>query len=1133
MPTSKIAFHLSHFSIRGSEVAIFEYAHYNEEILHNKSFIAVHKGFRDIKDYRGFSIHDENIWKKFSSRFHIIEYTSKEDLSGILKENNISIFYNLKSGENDGFLIDGVKNVCHCVFTYTSSHNHGDIYIPISPSIVDKNVKDIVSYVPHIVCPLPKVDNNIREFLKIPSDAIVFGRYGGDETFNIDFVKEAIIEIAYSNPNIFFIFVNTQLFTHPRHNIIFLEKISNPRDKTIFINTCDAMIHARKEGESFGLAIAEFSMANKPVITWKHDRTHAQVERDFNIKIDVEHTHHIDTLGDSGIYYSDKRDFIEIIKNFTKRTADDKYSEIYSPSKVMSLFQKYIIDSPYSRFIESTIFDEKIYTHFSNDSLAETSFLNGWDHHLYDVLKNLLKPDDTFIDIGSNIGYHTLRASSLVPNGKIMSIEPCKPIFELLKHNVAINNIKNVMCIKTCLFSKSTSLFMDELSRYTVNFGDIKMYVNRKENSLEIQSTDLDSLLENQNVKVGVIKIDVCGNEIEVVKGGLQSIMKYRPYIIIPLQSKMFKSNSCSSIKHLMGIIGYSMIEIDSDYPCDHLCYPFEKHQSIEEIFKERIADNTTNTINDNRLLGITKKIIPEQISLNREIRVKLLCNWTTGKDLCKVWEKMSKGNGVWNNIHLVYDDKNIDYYVVINKPRDGDKYIPSKTIVFRMETSLSGTWDDWYVDKSKFLYILDLYNHRSNTEWHLQMNVSELQDSIISKTKVISTVISSLYEMEGHKKRIDFVKYCQSRGLEIDVYGRDNLHNLKNHKGDLPYHNKNNGILPYKYTFIAENAKVENYFTEKIVDAILGECLCFYWGCPNIDSFIDPKAYVLLDLDDMEKSYDKMISYINNNEWMNRLSYIMKEKEKIINNYSFFPRLEGYILTSQLRCKVINLDRRKDRWDKFLISTCKESFNKYDRVSAIDGSKLVISTDIKNLFRNFTNRKPKAGEIGCALTHLNLWRDIKTDTLILEDDITLCRGFNDRLSLIYGHVKNNIPDFDILYIGYILNRDIHKEYPTDPDNKFIIPLKDIMDSSSTEKNIFGYHGGGTYGYIISPKGASKLVSHISTNGFVTAVDYQMLAVDHSSLIKSYCCITPLVYSETLYDNNIVDTDIQNSKIVF
>ena len=68
-------------------------------------------------------------------------------------------------------------------------------------------------------------------------------------------------------------FKNTpRFYDHP--NIIHAQATADMEYKTKFINTSDAMIHARLEGESFGLSCGEFSIRNKPVITWdgSHER---------------------------------------------------------------------------------------------------------------------------------------------------------------------------------------------------------------------------------------------------------------------------------------------------------------------------------------------------------------------------------------------------------------------------------------------------------------------------------------------------------------------------------------------------------------------------------------------------------------------------------------------------------------------------------------------------------------------------------------------------------------------------------------------------------------------------------------------------------------------------------------------
>ena len=162
--------------------------------------------------------------------------------------------------------------------------------------------------------------------------------------------------------------------------------------------------------------------------------------------------------------------------------------------------------------------------------------------------------------------------------------------------------------------------------------------------------------------------------------------------------------------------------------------------------------------------------------------------------------------------------------------------------------------WDDWLIQKKikkeDFLFFCDLNRYRNNTEWHLGSNYDQLSSSSPDKTKILSSVVSSLYNNPGQKYRIDLLKEIESQQIPINIYGRENLHQFKNYKGSLPSHNKDDGILPYKYTVISENSYRRNYFTEKLSDAILGETLCFYRGCPNISDFLDERSYILLPED-------------------------------------------------------------------------------------------------------------------------------------------------------------------------------------------------------------------------------------------------------------------------------------------
>lgn len=306
-------------------------------------------------------------------------------------------------------------------------------------------------------------------------------------------------------------------------------------------------------------------------------------------------------------------------------------------------------------------------------------------------------------------------------------------------------------------------------------------------------------------------------------------------------------------------------------------------------------------------------------------IRVKLLCNWCSSEQLRELWNKMSeRGNYSWGKITLVLSEP-IDYFVVINSTTE--KVEPKKTVVFRMEPHMHddkkwGEWSDpisivqpYQIDTEKLresltktsLRFLRVFKHETrdhnNIEWHISKTYRELLNFSPEKTQILSTVLSEKYKDLGQIARIDFVKFLERKGLEIDVYGNERWH-YKNYKGSLPYHKKDDALFPYKYTFNCENNSIGHYFTEKLVDGILSECLVFYSGCPNISEYIDPQAYVYLQLSNFEHDYEIVKKAIEEDWWSQRLPYIREAKRRILTELQFFPRLERELLMLKDRDK-------------------------------------------------------------------------------------------------------------------------------------------------------------------------------------------------------------------------------------
>lgn len=318
-----IAFHCNQLSLRGTEVAMYDYAHYNEKLLGNKSIVVA-------KNPMIWKYSDQQAIDKFKNRFKVCFYDNVNEIENILDENKIDIFYAQKSGAKDGVISTKRKTVIHAVFQ--NYEPHGDIYVFISEWLSNLYGR-VHNFLPYMV-DLPDHNEDMREMLNIPKEAYVFGRHGGYETFDIPFVKSFIGNFVEERNDVYFLFMNTEKFIeHPR--VIFLEATADLFKKTEFINTCTAMIHARYKGETFGLACGEFSLRNKPIITFTKslDKAHQII------------------LKEKVFGYSTPLQLSLIFRNidnfFSKENLKKDWNQYreFSPEKVMNKFKQLFLDA--------------------------------------------------------------------------------------------------------------------------------------------------------------------------------------------------------------------------------------------------------------------------------------------------------------------------------------------------------------------------------------------------------------------------------------------------------------------------------------------------------------------------------------------------------------------------------------------------------------------------------------------------------------------------------------------------------------------------------------------------------------------------------------------------------------------
>jgi len=334
----KIAFHSYQLGARGTEIALYKYAKYNRELLGHESLI-ISTSTRPTPSLSRFDEFEvilyPDVWLNDGKNNSL-----RASLEKIVDNKQIDAFYAIKGGDDDGFMPTNCRRWAHSIFRLDQPH--GDVYAAQCKYISDKYGGSFPWV--HAIVDAPDVEGCFREKLGIPKDALVFGRHGGADTFSLDFVKEVIKKTVLNRQDCYFLFLNTDKFIE-HERVIHLPAIIDEKEKTKFVKTCDAMMHARLDGEIFSLSTAEFSLQNKPVITWtglvsdgKNNFRHP--EYDYG---------HIEILKENAIYYHGPQDLYQILtqidKNFIYSRNWDVYGETFSPENVMKEFESVFINN--------------------------------------------------------------------------------------------------------------------------------------------------------------------------------------------------------------------------------------------------------------------------------------------------------------------------------------------------------------------------------------------------------------------------------------------------------------------------------------------------------------------------------------------------------------------------------------------------------------------------------------------------------------------------------------------------------------------------------------------------------------------------------------------------------------------
>jgi len=212
-------------------------------------------------------------------------------------------------------------------------------------------------------------------------------------------------------------------------------------------------------------------------------------------------------------------------------------------------------------------------------------FLGGFEPDTLNLYSRIVKPGDTVLDIGANIGAHTLPLAKLVgEQGRVIAFEPTRYAIGKLSANIGLNkeltdriSVNQIMLVSNegetleseiysswPLFEPGKNVHHEHLGKLMNTDGAVAMTLDQAVKQLQIE-------------KIDFIKIDVDGHEYSVLNGGKETLLSHRPPILMELAPYLFdpEFRQFENMIDLFLKLGYSLYDVGTGKPLfmdpDHL----------------------------------------------------------------------------------------------------------------------------------------------------------------------------------------------------------------------------------------------------------------------------------------------------------------------------------------------------------------------------------------------------------------------------------------------------------------------------------------------------------------------------------------------------------------------------------
>ena len=190
----------------------------------------------------------------------------------------------------------------------------------------------------------------------------------------------------------------------------------------------------------------------------------------------------------------------------------------------------------------------------ARDLVTRTILMRGiWEPEITRIVESL--PEGAvFIDVGAHVGYYSLLASTRVGvAGTVVSVEPNPSTAEKLRRNIRLSGARNISVQELACTDTEKTLQFFQAGPYNTGGSSLSATTAGNRKPVAVRGLPLDAIVKALDLRrIDLVKIDVEGAELQVLRGMKEALAKHHPEVVIEL------------IPHLLANLGASIDEVSS-----------------------------------------------------------------------------------------------------------------------------------------------------------------------------------------------------------------------------------------------------------------------------------------------------------------------------------------------------------------------------------------------------------------------------------------------------------------------------------------------------------------------------------------------------------------------------------------